>query len=433
RKASRAEQALQLARLHGDVELEIRALARSGMALALSGRTIEGMARLDEAMTAAAAGETEQPEVFAETCCDMVAACEATLDGRRLDQWGQVAERFLRLRPHPPLIAFCGACCGSVLAARGDLAAAEHWLTWAIEKLENGGHGARCVDPKAKLAEIRVGQGRFEEAERLLDGIEGRPEATRALVALCVARGQNAVASSTLHRRLAKVGADSPAAIPILALLVPIQVDRGDLRGARASTDRMANLAATFSGEQQRAEAEVARGRLALATGDDDMAVADFVTASERYEQARMPIEAARARILLATALSRTDPETALAEARPAVKRLDEVGLVAEADRGDALVRTLGGRGRVGSKTGEVLTRREHEVLGLVAEGLTNAGIAERLFISEKTAGNHVSNVLTKLNLRTRTEAAAYAHRFGSTWRPSPSTSSANSRPTTSE
>jgi DNA-binding NarL/FixJ family response regulator len=48
-------------------------------------------------------------------------------------------------------------------------------------------------------------------------------------------------------------------------------------------------------------------------------------------------------------------------------------------------------------------------VLRLVAEGLSNAEIATHLFISTKTAGNHVSNILTKLGLRSRTEAAAFA------------------------
>ena len=50
-------------------------------------------------------------------------------------------------------------------------------------------------------------------------------------------------------------------------------------------------------------------------------------------------------------------------------------------------------------------------MLRLLGEGLTNAEIAARLYISTKTAGNHVSNLLAKLHLRSRQEAAAYAVR----------------------
>ncbi|HEX9316867.1 MAG TPA: response regulator transcription factor, partial [Actinomycetota bacterium] len=59
------------------------------------------------------------------------------------------------------------------------------------------------------------------------------------------------------------------------------------------------------------------------------------------------------------------------------------------------------------------LTRREVEVLRLVALGRTNREVATTLFISEKTAGVHVSNILRKLDLRSRVEASAYAHRLG--------------------
>jgi DNA-binding NarL/FixJ family response regulator len=57
------------------------------------------------------------------------------------------------------------------------------------------------------------------------------------------------------------------------------------------------------------------------------------------------------------------------------------------------------------------LSEREREVIGLVAQGLTNREIAERLVIAEKTARNHVSNILDKLGLTRRSEAAAYAVR----------------------
>jgi DNA-binding NarL/FixJ family response regulator len=55
------------------------------------------------------------------------------------------------------------------------------------------------------------------------------------------------------------------------------------------------------------------------------------------------------------------------------------------------------------------LTRREREVLARVAAGRTNRQIAEELFISESTAGVHVSNILAKLGVSSRTEAAAVA------------------------
>ena len=59
------------------------------------------------------------------------------------------------------------------------------------------------------------------------------------------------------------------------------------------------------------------------------------------------------------------------------------------------------------------LTPREREVLTLLAQGRTNREIGEALFMAEKTASVHVSRILAKLDVRTRTEAAAVAHRLG--------------------
>ena len=59
------------------------------------------------------------------------------------------------------------------------------------------------------------------------------------------------------------------------------------------------------------------------------------------------------------------------------------------------------------------LSRREHEVLALISEGRTNREIGERLFISQKTVGVHVGNILSKLGVSGRVEAAAVAIRLG--------------------
>jgi DNA-binding NarL/FixJ family response regulator len=85
------------------------------------------------------------------------------------------------------------------------------------------------------------------------------------------------------------------------------------------------------------------------------------------------------------------------------------MGATWDADRAAALLRGWGVKGRTGPRDAAALSVREREVLRLVSEGLSNPEIAERLVISVKTAGNHVSSILTKLGLRSRTEAAAYA------------------------
>jgi len=61
----------------------------------------------------------------------------------------------------------------------------------------------------------------------------------------------------------------------------------------------------------------------------------------------------------------------------------------------------------------EGLTEREEEVLQLISDGLNNREIAEKLFISEKTVKTHVSNILSKLHVEDRTQAAIYALRHG--------------------
>ena len=77
------------------------------------------------------------------------------------------------------------------------------------------------------------------------------------------------------------------------------------------------------------------------------------------------------------------------------------------------VVRELHGARRDEPNAFHDLSDRELEVLKLIAEGLSNAEISDRLFISEKTTKNHVSNILGKLHLADRTQAAVYAWRQG--------------------
>jgi DNA-binding NarL/FixJ family response regulator len=81
-------------------------------------------------------------------------------------------------------------------------------------------------------------------------------------------------------------------------------------------------------------------------------------------------------------------------------------------------VRDLSRRARLGLAAADaapsaLLTAREAEVLALVAQGLTNRAVGQRLFISDKTVSVHLSNVMAKLGAASRTEAVSRAHRRG--------------------
>jgi DNA-binding NarL/FixJ family response regulator len=159
------------------------------------------------------------------------------------------------------------------------------------------------------------------------------------------------------------------------------------------------------------AAAAMARGRVCAVTGGGDPR-ACFHEALAAFARAGLPMELARCRLALAVALAEERPEVAVIEARAALDVFERMQASRDAGAASALLRQLGVRTGSSAARGAVgLTRREAEVLDLLGHGLTNPEISERLYISRKTVEHHVGNVLAKLGLRSRAEAAAYAAR----------------------
>jgi DNA-binding NarL/FixJ family response regulator len=404
-----AERALDVALATGDTDLELRALAQLGFAEIELGLVDQGLGRLDEAMAAATSGETSL-ETFADVCCTLMLACERAGDADRPQRWSSVLEDFVRKFDHVTLLAFCRTCCADVLTANGRIDAAEAELVAALRELTDAGQRSRCVPPAARLAEIRVLQGRYDEAELLLVGLEDDPDATRAVVATRLARGETHTAEALLVRRIDELGWDNLLVAPLLEQLVQVRLADERIADARTGAGALEALAGATGRERVETSAVLARGRIAYSAGDAD-AVNLLQQAVNGFARLGLRLEVAQARLELARALATQSPPAAIETARHALNELEALGATREADAAAALMRSLGARGRAGPRSVGSLSRRETEVLRLLAEGLSNRAIGERLYISPKTAEHHVSRIYAKLGLASRAEAAAFAAR----------------------
>jgi DNA-binding NarL/FixJ family response regulator len=408
--AAFARSALDTAVESRDADLELRALAELGLAEVSAGHVDDGMRRLDEAMAAATSGEPASLETFADVCCTLLQACELAGDDERPGEWTDVMESFARTYDHLPLLAFCRTCCAGVHVAGGRVDEAERELEAALKDLIDTGQRARCIHPAARLAELRVVQGRLEEASELLEGFEDDPATAEAGVALRLARGEPDSAARILEARIADVGRASLLAAPLLARLVEARLAAGDLAGAESAASELALIAEEADRDRVAAMAALARGLVGAATGDQ-AATPRLRDAVNRFAALGLRVDTARARLALARVLAAAGAPEANDVAARSFSELEALGARREADEAAALMRSLGLKPRSGPRAAEQLTRREVDVLRLLGEGRTNAEIGSRLFISPKTVEHHVARIYRKLNVRRRSEAAAYAAR----------------------
>ncbi len=395
--------ALSLARATGDVDLELSALSDLGGRLVSAGQVDEGLALIDEAMAGTLAGECRRLETVVWASCTMLGACEVAGDLERAQQWLRVIDEFTERYGCPFMYATCRTHYGGLLVAKGRWAQAERELAAAIRMSGAAGPVPHAL-ALAQLAQLRFRQGRVEDAESLASASGNELVTAR----IRLARGEVPIAVALLERCVAQAPNPMETA-ESLAVLVEAHLATPDVAAAAVVMQRLAELAATQRSTYVVAQAALARGRLGVATDRRDEAVADLQRARDGFTRLDLPVDAAQARLALARAHAPGNAGLAIAEARAALTVLDEMGAATEADAAAALLRSLGAPGRTGPRAGGVLTRREQEVLQLVALGLSNPEIAARLFISRKTAAHHVSRVLAKLGVRNRAEAVARA------------------------
>jgi ATP/maltotriose-dependent transcriptional regulator MalT len=196
-------------------------------------------------------------------------------------------------------------------------------------------------------------------------------------------------------------------------VLIRAHASLGEAEKAGEALEHLTALAEAAGTDGLRAAAAEAAGVLSASGGELEAARRSFEDALDRYERAGAAFEGARTRRELAGVFrSLGREEAALREARAAKAAFEKLGARHEVERVDALLSGGCAEARGGGEVGG-LSRREVEVLHLVAQGLSNALIAERLFLSEHTVKRHVANILSKLKLPSRAAAAAHAARLG--------------------
>ena len=409
-QTAHARRAMQIARDAGADDLEVFALSVLGRAEVSAGRPREGMLLLEEAMAAAAVGRVRNVHTLAEAYCNLIMACTDAGEWERATEWCGLVDEFAQTHETAPLFGACRTVHADVLLATGRWPEAERALQSAL--LTHARYVPQMGAPTvATLAELRIRQGRLPEAEQLLAGREEHPASLRALALLRIAENRPGVAIALLRRGLRATEGHVIRATQLLAPLVDASLACGDLASARAACEELTLHAQTSGMRLVAARADLAGARVALAEGCEADAAESARRALTAFSALAMPLDAGEARLEIARAVAHVTPEVAADEARTALAIFRELGasraMDAAAGRLRDLGTTAGGRPRA---SGE-LTGREQEVLGLIALGMSNARIGQTLVISEKTAGHHVSHILTKLGVRNRAEAAAHAAR----------------------
>ena len=407
-----AERARAIGGSLGVDDIELSALGLEGLALASEGKIADGIRQLDEASAAAIAGEISELWAVGRTCCYMITACERVRDFDRASQWCQRMLEFARQWRIRDLFAVCRAHYGAILVSRGTWQEADATFETAMQEFA-GSRPGMAFEALVRRAELRRRQGRLEEAAALFHKVEFHAYAQLGLAHVALDGGDAALAVERTERFLGKLGPESRLQRAAgLELYARSLVALDEVERARGAAVELRGVLEEIGTDSLRAAVLAVEGVVAGAEGDFDAARLSLQDAIDLFHQIGAPFETARSRLDLAqvlVALGRTEAaaeqETLAREALGGMQTEREMEPAGEfASKLDAA-----GSGAPAS----ALTRRELDVLKLVAQGMSNPEIAQRLILSEHTVKRHLANILGKLNLSSRSAAAAWAVRTG--------------------
>ncbi|HEV8153095.1 MAG TPA: response regulator transcription factor, partial [Solirubrobacteraceae bacterium] len=312
---------------------------------------------------------------------------------RERGDWARAAELCRDLIAQQSAVFVAEGLLGGIHACEGKVSSARRLLSSSLAVAARVRHYNMSVDTTSALARVAAAEGADDEAR----------DHCRALLARWDDSDDNHYAVAGLRWAASHLAR------------------RGDLGDAHACADVLGRIAADTGHPDALAALAQAIAETALWQGDADVAAEQLGRAVEIHRTLDMPFQRAevelRAGVALAAAGERELALERLSDAYRSARRLGARPLAAEAARevaalGESVVTRLGRRAGTDADGGG-LSRREREVVRLLALGRTNREIAHELFLSPRTVDMHVRNILRKLDSRSRMEAAHRARELG--------------------
>lgn len=398
--AATAQQAAEIAERFGDRDLFALALHGQGHMLVKAGQVQQGLALLDEAMVAGT-GEDVSPIVTGLVYCGVILACQDVYEVRRAREWTTALSRWCEQQPE--MVAFTGRC----LVHRAEILQLSGAWPDALEEARRAARRfVETRNPAAGLAHYRRGellrlQGEFAAAEEAYnDASRSGWEPQPGLAQLRLVQGKRDAAVASIRRARAELTEPLKRAA-LLPAYVEITLAVAEPEEARGACRELEELAERYESAMLGALVAYARGAVELAEGDAQAALVTLREAWHVWQELEAPYEIARTRLLVGQACRALgDEEAATLELEAARGIFEELGAAPDLARLEVLMPRAGRHG---------LSRRELEVLRLVAAGKSNREIATALVISEHTVARHLQNIFRKLGLSSRTAAAAFA------------------------
>ena len=377
-----------------------------GQALVRLGSVREGATLLDEAMAAVDSGEVS-PIVVGIVYCAVIETCLEIYDLSRAQEWTEALNDWCSSQPQ--LVPYRGQCLirrSEIMQLHGTWSKAINEASRAIEYLTKPKGEPAASAAYYQLGELYRLRGDFikaEEAYRQASKWGRKPQPGLALLRL--AQGQVDVAKKSIESALNEARNIKMRA-RILPAYTEIMLTANDGDKAGIAANELIEIATGFNAPLMDAIAAHAEGAVSLSEGNNQDALEKLRHAWTIWEQLEAPYEIARVRFLIGKAYTKLgDGDTAALEFEAAWATFHELGAIPDIMRIDEYFDTKS------SERTHGLSKRELEVLRLIANGKTNKAIANELFISERTVERHVSNIFDKLNVSSRSAATAYAYK----------------------